>query len=74
VSSCKLIVIESDCRRQGANISNHPIQNPLLLAIEPRTRDIIYIRTLHFSGRVNEYITSVARKNFTIGIDVNTLI
>jgi hypothetical protein len=56
-------VIESDCKRQDANKSNHPIQNPSLLVTEART--------LYFSGRINEYITSVAREIFTIGIIEN---
>jgi hypothetical protein len=30
--------------KEGVNKSNHPIQNPLLLVTEPRTRDNIYER------------------------------
>jgi hypothetical protein len=34
----QLIVITRDCK-EDVNKSNHPIQNPLLLVTEPRTRD-----------------------------------
>jgi hypothetical protein len=31
--------------KEGVNKSNHPIQNPLVLVTEPRTRDNIIIPT-----------------------------
>jgi hypothetical protein len=42
-----VIVIKSTCNRT-ANKSNQPIQNPLLLVTEPRTRDNMFI-TLSYS-------------------------
>jgi hypothetical protein len=69
VSSCKLTVMESDCKKQGVSKTNHLIQNPLLLVTESRTGDNIYIWTLYFSRRINEYIASVARENVTTGFD-----
>jgi hypothetical protein len=35
-------MIDYNCNR-SANESNHPIQNPLLLVTEPRTRDSILV-------------------------------
>jgi hypothetical protein len=47
VSCCKLIVIKSDCKR-SINKSNHPLQNPLLLVTEPRTRDSTLVIKIQF--------------------------
>jgi hypothetical protein len=38
----KLIMITRNCK-QGVNKFNHLIQNPILLATEPRTRDNIHM-------------------------------
>jgi hypothetical protein len=43
-------MITSDCK-EGANKSNHPIQNPLLLVIQPYTRDNILLTLNHTSSK-----------------------